>query len=72
MRSDHHHHYDQIIFTRVTSDHSGIYTCSAGHNKVNQSVEVIIMEKMKNMMMMILMKMKMMIMMIVITETKKS
>jgi len=31
---------DQIIFTRVTSDHSGTYTCSVGHNKVNQSVEV--------------------------------
>jgi len=31
---------DQIIYTRVTSEHSGTYTCSAGHNKVNQSVEV--------------------------------
>lgn len=33
-------HADQIIYTRVTADHSGTYTCSAGHNKVNQSVEV--------------------------------
>jgi len=33
---------DQIIYTRVTAEHSGKYTCSAGHNKVNKSVEVTI------------------------------
>ena len=42
-RHQHHHnhfHQHQIIYTRVTAEHSGKYTCSAGHNKVNKSVEV--------------------------------
>ena len=39
-RHQHHHNHYQIIYTRVTAEHSGKYTCSAGHNKVNKSVEV--------------------------------
>ena len=43
----------------MTADHSGTYTCSAGHNKVNQSVEVmVIMVKMVIMMVMVMASME--------------
>ena len=46
----------------MTSEHSGTYTCSAGHNKVNQSVEVMIMIMMIIEMMIIMIIEKIMVM----------
>ena len=78
MNNYYHDNHDQIIYTRVTADHSGTYTCSAGNNKVNQSVEVmVIMMKMVIMMVMIMARMVMMtimemaaIMMIMISKAE--